>query len=103
MIIERIDIIRVKNPFIHPFETSFVRFVERDALIIKVYSEGITGYGECKAFFAPLYNPEDNGTCRHIIKEVIAPAIVHKQESSGHRECGKRPLGCKDATGGKVP
>lgn len=78
MKIDRIDIIRVKTPFAHPFETSFTRFVERDALIVKVYSEGLVGYGECKAFFAPLYNPEDNGTCLHIIKNIIAPVILHK-------------------------
>jgi len=79
MKIERIDIIQVKTPFVHPFETSFVRFTERDALIIKIYADGLIGYGECKAFFAPLYNPEDNGTCRHIIADVIAPAILHKE------------------------
>jgi o-succinylbenzoic acid (OSB) synthetase len=79
MRIDRIDIINVKLPFAHPFETSFTRFVERDALIVKVYSEGLVGYGECKAFYAPLYNPEDNGTCRHIIKNVIAPGILHKE------------------------
>lgn len=79
MRIDRIDIIRVKTPFAHPFETSFTRFVERDALLIKVYSEGLIGYGECKAFFAPLYNPEDNGTCLHIIKNIIAPVILHKE------------------------
>ncbi|MDT8902599.1 o-succinylbenzoate synthase [Anaeroselena agilis] len=78
MRIDRIDIIRVKTPFVHPFETSFTRFVERDALIVKVYSEGLVGYGECKAFYAPLYNPEDNGTCLHIIKNMIAPAILHQ-------------------------
>lgn len=76
MKIERVDIIRIKNPFATPFETSFVKFTERDALIVKIYSEGLVGYGECKAFFAPLYNPEDNGTCLHIIKNVIAPVIV---------------------------
>ncbi len=79
MIIDRIDIIRVKVPFVHPFETSFTRFVERDALLIKVYSEGLIGYGECKAFYGPLYNPEDNGACFHIIKNIIAPAILHKE------------------------
>lgn len=79
MRIDRIDIIRVKTPFVHPFETSFTRFVERDALIVKVYSEGLVGYGECKAFFAPLYNPEDNGTCLHVIKNIIAPVILHKE------------------------
>lgn len=79
MRIDRVDIIHLKNPFVHPFETSFVRFVERDALIVKIYSEGIVGYGECKAFFAPLYNAEDNGTCRHIIADFLVPAILHKQ------------------------
>lgn len=78
MRIDRVDIIRIKNPFVHPFETSFVRFVERDALIIKLYSEGLVGYGECKAFHAPLYNPEDNGTCLHIIKNFLAPLILHQ-------------------------
>lgn len=76
MKIERIDIIRVNNPFVHPFETSFVKFTVRDALLVKIYSEGLVGYGECKAFFAPLYNPEDNGTCLHVIQNVIAPAIL---------------------------
>lgn len=79
MFIERLDIIRIKNPFASPFETSFVKFVERDALIVKVYAKGHVGYGECKAFFAPLYNPEDNGTCMHIIKNVIAPLILGKE------------------------
>lgn len=79
MLIERVDIIRVKNPFVHPFETSFTRFTERDALIIKIYSEGLVGYGECKAFFAPLYSPEDNGTCHHIIKNMILPVILNKE------------------------
>lgn len=78
LIIDRIDIINVKVPFVHPFETSFTRFEERDALIIKVYSEGLIGYGECKAFYGPLYNPEDNGTCMHIIKNIIAPVILHQ-------------------------
>lgn len=79
MKIERIDIIRVNNPFLHPFETSFTKFIVRDALIVKLYSEGLVGYGECKAFFAPLYNPEDNGTCFHIIKNVIAPVILNQE------------------------
>lgn len=39
MRIDRIDIIRVKNPISHPFETSFTRFVERDALLVKLHSD----------------------------------------------------------------
>ena len=85
MIIDRVDIIRVKNPFRFPFETSFTRFVERDALLVKVYSEDLIGYGECKAFFAPLYCPEDNGTCLHIIRNYLIPEILHR-EISGPEE-----------------
>jgi len=74
--IDRIDIIRINNPFKEPFETSFVRFEVRDALLVKIYSEGAFGYGECKAFHAPLYNAEDNGTCLHILKHILAPRIL---------------------------
>ena len=77
MRIDRIDIIRVLNPFSHPFETSFARFEHRDALLIKIYSEGLIGWGECKAFFGPYYNAEDNGTVLHILKNIIIPRIIH--------------------------
>lgn len=50
MRIDRIDIIRVLNPFKHPFQTSFTKFENRDALLVKIYSEGLVGWGECKAF-----------------------------------------------------
>ena len=41
MRIDRIDIIRVLNPFKHPFQTSFTKFENRDALLVKIYSEGL--------------------------------------------------------------
>ena len=37
MRIDRIDIIRVLNPFKHPFQTSFTKFENRDALLVKIY------------------------------------------------------------------
>ena len=78
MRIDRVDIINVHNPFNHPFTTSFTSFVNRDALLIKVYSEGLVGWGECKAFYGPFYNPEDNGTVLHVLKNIIIPAILHE-------------------------
>lgn len=79
MRIDRIDIIRVLNPFAHPFETSFTRFENRDALLVKVYSEGLIGWGECKAFYGPYYNPEDNGTVFHVLSDLIIPHILHTE------------------------
>lgn len=82
MKIDRIDVIRVLNPFRHPFETSFTRFVNRDALLIKIYSEGLAGWGECKSFYGPFYNPEDNGTVLHVLKDHIVPRILHTDVKS---------------------
>lgn len=82
MRIDRIDIIRVLNPFKHPFQTSFTKFENRDALLVKIYSEGLVGWGECKAFYGPFYNPEDNGTVFHILKNMIIPKILHQEVES---------------------
>ena len=81
MRIDRVDIINVHNPFSHPFETSFTRFENRDALLIKVYSEGLIGWGECKAFYGPFYNPEDNGTVLHVLRNMIIPKVLHQNIS----------------------
>lgn len=78
MNIDRVDIIRVLNPFRHPFETSFTRFTERDALLVKIWSDGLVGWGECKAFYGPFYNPEDNGTVLHVLGDLIIPAMLHQ-------------------------
>lgn len=85
MRIDRVDIIRVWNPFVHPFRTSFTSFENRDALLVKIYSEGLVGWGECKAFYGPFYNPEDNGTVLHILRNMIIPKILH-QEVAGPKE-----------------
>ena len=82
MRIDRVDIIRVLNPFKHPFQTSFTKFENRDALLVKVYSEGLVGWGECKAFYGPIYNPEDNGTVLHILSDIIIPGILHTEVES---------------------
>ena len=78
MRIDRIDIINIHNPFNHPFQTSFTKFENRDALLFKVYSEGLIGWGECKAFYGPFYNPEDNGTVLSVMKNHIIPRILHE-------------------------
>ena len=82
MRIDRVDIIRVLNPFKHPFQTSFTKFENRDALLVKVYSEGLVGWGECKAFYGPFYNLEDNGTVLHILSDIIIPGILHTEVES---------------------
>jgi O-succinylbenzoate synthase len=76
MRIESIELRLVRMPLKRPFETSFGVDVERDCLIIAVYSEGLVGWGECAADRTPGYSYETAGTAWHIISEFAVPALI---------------------------
>ena len=78
MKIESITFYNISMPLIAPFETSFGRAVEREAVIIEIRSEGLTGYGECVASDNPGYNYETVTTAMHILKDFITPLILGK-------------------------
>ncbi len=79
MIISRINLYHVRMPLRGHFETSFGRINTRDCLIVEAESEGVTGYGECVADFDPGYSYETSTTAWYMIKDFIAPAILHKK------------------------
>ena len=62
MAIERIEIDLLKLPYVHFFETSFGRSYDRTFSLIRVYEDGICGWGECVAEEAPLYSGETTET-----------------------------------------
>jgi O-succinylbenzoate synthase len=55
MAIERIEMSLLRLPYVHFFETSFGRAFDRTFIVIRAFSDGICGYGECVAEEAPLY------------------------------------------------
>jgi O-succinylbenzoate synthase len=65
-------------PLVSPFETSFGRETDRECVLIKIKSEGLTGYGECVATRDPGYNYETTGTVIHILKDFIVPLMLGK-------------------------
>lgn len=79
MKIERIDLLQVSIPLIHFFETSFARVDREDHIIIKIYSEGLTGYGESSVMTDPSYSYETTETVWHILKDFLLPAVVGKE------------------------
>lgn len=76
MKIERISLHHLRMPLVAPFETSFGRATERDCVLVVLYAEGLTGYGECVADQSPGYNYETTGTAWHILKDFIAPLVL---------------------------
>lgn len=82
MKIERVDLIHIAVPLIHPFRTSFGEISKQDSVIVRVHGDGLIGYGEVSPGFRPIYSYETVETVWHILRDFIAPAILHKQVAS---------------------
>ncbi len=82
MKIEQIDMYHLRMPLKSPFETSFGRSITRDCLLLRVYADGIEGFGECAADWDPGYSSETVGTSWHILEEFIFPAVKRVDISS---------------------
>lgn len=75
MRVDKIELLHLRLPLVHHFETSFGRVYHQEPLIIKAYAEGFIGYGESAASANPYYSPETVYTCGHIIKDFLWPRI----------------------------
>ncbi|MCK5052627.1 MAG: hypothetical protein KAR65_00015, partial [Anaerolineales bacterium] len=78
MRIERIELhhisMRLKNSFI----TSFGEELDRECLLVRVYSEGLEGWGECVASSEPGFSYETVETARHILRDFFIPVILNR-------------------------
>jgi len=75
---EKIELLHLKLPYVHFFETSFGREEEREFILVKVYAEGICGYGEVVADKIPLYSYETTTTAWHLLKDFLIPLVFEK-------------------------
>jgi len=82
MVIESVEVLKLDLPMKTSFETSFGRLTTKSTVLVKITSDGNTGYGEAASFHAPLYNPETVDTCVYIINKFIAPSILKKDFKS---------------------
>ncbi|MFX0053190.1 MAG: o-succinylbenzoate synthase [Candidatus Hermodarchaeota archaeon] len=84
-IINRIDsaeIFIVKVPLVEAFETSLEVETYKEALILKLSSEDICGWGECVASPDPFYSYETNETSLFIIRSYLLPYLMKKTNFS---------------------
>ncbi|MBN8547022.1 MAG: o-succinylbenzoate synthase [Ignavibacteria bacterium] len=73
--ITSIEAITVSLPFVTPFSISSYTWTCKEALLIKISSGEVSGWGECVADPDPFYSPETTVSCMHIIKEFILPVL----------------------------
>lgn len=81
MKIEKIELREISMPLVSPFETSFGRTTVRRILIVKIFADGLVGYGECTAPEHPFYNHESIDTAWLMICEYLAPSLIAKEFS----------------------
>ncbi|MFX1515365.1 MAG: o-succinylbenzoate synthase [Promethearchaeota archaeon] len=80
--IDSIELFIVKLPLVESFETSLGVETHKEALLVKVNSEGINGWGECVASPEPFYSYETNETALHVIRNFLLPKFMNKTDFS---------------------
>ncbi len=75
MKVERIELFLLQLPYVHFFETSLGREEDREFILVKVFGEGIFGYGEVVADRKPSYSYETTSTAWHVLSDYLIPLI----------------------------
>ena len=78
MQLERVEMMVVRMPLVRTFVTSSSQRDHLDHILVKVYSGGLVGWGECAVPPNPYYCEETTETCWHILKEFLIPPVLGK-------------------------
>ncbi|MGA8808175.1 MAG: o-succinylbenzoate synthase [Thermoanaerobaculia bacterium] len=73
--IDQIELLTVRLPFVKPFSISSATWTAKEALLLRVDGDGISGWGECVADPDPYYASETTATAHHIIKDFLLPVV----------------------------
>jgi O-succinylbenzoate synthase len=74
--ISRIDLLLVELPLARPFRTSFGTEHHRRAILVRVVTPELEGWGECVADIEPLYSSEFNDAAWIALERLFAPALL---------------------------
>ncbi len=73
--LDRVDAVTVRLPFVSPFGTSVHTWTCKEALLLMIGSDGLSGWGECVADPDPFYASETTSTAFHIIRDFLLPLV----------------------------
>jgi O-succinylbenzoate synthase len=76
MRIEKIELRRIELPFVAPFETSGWRELANHSLIVRLWADGVEGWGEAPVGAGPWYNEETQKSAWVIAREILAPLLL---------------------------
>jgi o-succinylbenzoate synthase len=79
----------VRVPLVEPFRISSGSVAEKDAIVVRVESDGFSGWGESSPMAGPFYSTDTPESCWSELCYVIAPAVLHRDLSAGDELPGK--------------
>ncbi|MBW2193069.1 MAG: o-succinylbenzoate synthase [Deltaproteobacteria bacterium] len=80
--IDSMEVYIVNLPLVKPFETSFSVQTHKEALLLKIASGDVFGWGECVSSPDPYYGYETNATALHIIRDFLVPILAAVKDFS---------------------
>ena len=74
--IERVELRRIALPLVAPFRTASVDLTEREVLLVRVWADGVEGWGECGALPDPGYTSEYVDGAHAILRDHLVPLAL---------------------------
>lgn len=82
MRIDDISVFHVAMPLLEPWKTSFGEMRCVDTVLVRLSSEGETGWGEASPYAMPQFCPEWAGGCFQLIANVFRPLLAGQDVAS---------------------
>ncbi|HJY06070.1 MAG TPA: o-succinylbenzoate synthase [Bryobacteraceae bacterium] len=76
MKIDRAVVTHIRVPFVEPFRISSGVVAEKDAIVLELHSDGLTGYGESSAMAGSFYSADTPEKSWTELCERVLPAII---------------------------
>ncbi|MCA9109663.1 MAG: o-succinylbenzoate synthase, partial [Planctomycetaceae bacterium] len=83
MKIDRIELSLVAMPLISPWRTAYGEDAAIHAVLCRMVSGSIDGWGESAPFAAPCYSPEWAGGAYTLVRDRLAPTLIGHDIRSG--------------------
>ena len=82
MIVNRITLTHVRVPLVEPFRISSGAVAEKDALVVRLESGGLVGYGESSPMSGTFYSSDTPESCWRELCEDLIPPVAGKEFAS---------------------
>ncbi len=83
MRIDRIELFHVAMPLISPWRTAYGEDATVHSVLCRMTSGSVDAWGESSPLAAPCYSPEWAGGVFALVRDWLAPAVVHQEIGSG--------------------